>query len=108
MASESFADRLERSKKASGPIVAERVFELSGRPRAVRARFRKPRRDPKTGNHWCTFEVSGMEEVMSFKVWGIDSQQALQLANGNKTKASKLLRISRDTLRYKIKKHGLE
>lgn len=80
MASESFADRLERSKKASGPIVAARVFELSGRPRAVRVRFRKPRRDSKTGNHWCTFEISGLEETMGFNVWGIDSLQALQLA----------------------------
>lgn len=35
-------------------------------------------------------------------------QQALQYANGNKTKASKLLKISRDTLRYKVQKHGLE
>jgi DNA-binding NtrC family response regulator len=35
-------------------------------------------------------------------------QQALQHANGNKTTASKLLKISRDTLRYKVKKHNLE
>jgi hypothetical protein len=81
MASESFADRLERSSKASGPIIAERVFEHEGRPRAVRVRFRKPRRDPKTGDYWCTFEVSGlMPEAMGFKVWGVDSLQALQLA----------------------------
>ncbi len=35
-------------------------------------------------------------------------EQALSLANGNKTKASKLLKISRDTLRYKVKKYNLE
>jgi two-component system response regulator AtoC len=35
-------------------------------------------------------------------------QQALQYANGNKTQASKLLKISRDTLRYKVKKHNLQ
>jgi len=35
-------------------------------------------------------------------------QQALHYANGNKTQASKLLKISRDTLRYKVKKHNLE
>jgi transcriptional regulator with PAS, ATPase and Fis domain len=35
-------------------------------------------------------------------------QQALQYAKGNKTTASKLLKISRDTLRYKVKKHNLE
>ncbi len=80
MASESFADRLERSSKASGPIIAERVFELDGRQRAVRVRIRKPRRDPGTGDHWCTFEVSGLTEAMDFKVWGVDSLQALQLA----------------------------
>ncbi|MFN8005799.1 MAG: sigma-54 dependent transcriptional regulator [Terriglobia bacterium] len=34
--------------------------------------------------------------------------QALQYANNNKTKAAKLLKISRDTLRYKVKKHDLE
>jgi two-component system response regulator AtoC len=34
--------------------------------------------------------------------------QALQYANGNKTKAAKLLRTSRDTLRYKVKKYELE
>ena len=35
-------------------------------------------------------------------------QQALHYANGNKTQASKLLKISRDTLRYKVRKHNLE
>jgi two-component system response regulator AtoC len=34
--------------------------------------------------------------------------QALEYANQNKTKAAKLLKISRDTLRYKVKKYGLE
>jgi two-component system response regulator AtoC len=35
-------------------------------------------------------------------------EQALQYAHGNKTRASRLLKISRDTLRYKVKKHHLE
>ncbi len=35
-------------------------------------------------------------------------QQALEYANQNKTKAAKLLKISRDTLRYKVKKYALE
>jgi len=35
-------------------------------------------------------------------------EQALHYAHGNKTKASRLLKISRDTLRYKVKKHNLE
>jgi two-component system, NtrC family, response regulator AtoC len=34
--------------------------------------------------------------------------QALEYANQNKTKAAKLLKISRDTLRYKVKKYELE
>jgi DNA-binding NtrC family response regulator len=34
--------------------------------------------------------------------------QALEFANGNKTKAAKLLKTSRDTLRYKVKKYALE
>jgi len=80
MASESFADKLERSVKPSGPIVADRLFESGGRAKAVRVRIRKPRRDPKTRNHWCTFEVSGVGEARGFKVWGVDSLQALQLA----------------------------
>ncbi|HZI11083.1 MAG TPA: hypothetical protein VE153_11905 [Myxococcus sp.] len=80
MASESFRKRLERSAKASGPIVAERHFDLDGRVKAVRVRIGKPRRDPKTGNYWCTFAVSGLGRGMSFMVWGVDSLQALQLA----------------------------
>jgi hypothetical protein len=80
MASESFADRMERSVKASGPIVAERIFESNGRAKAVRVRIRKPRRDSKTRDHWCTFDVSGLGEARGFKVWGVDALQALQLA----------------------------
>jgi two-component system response regulator AtoC len=35
-------------------------------------------------------------------------RQALDQARGNKTTAARLLRITRDTLRYKVKKYGLE
>jgi DNA-binding NtrC family response regulator len=35
-------------------------------------------------------------------------RQALEQARGNKTTASRLLRITRDTLRYKVKKYKLE
>jgi two-component system response regulator AtoC len=57
------------------------------------------------GNHLIKLppEGTGLDEVERELI-----QQALQYANGNKTKASKLLRISRDTLRYKVKKHHLE
>ena len=34
--------------------------------------------------------------------------QALDKANSNKAQAAKLLRISYDTLRYQVKKYGLE
>ena len=34
-------------------------------------------------------------------------RQAIQMADGNQTKAAKLLDISRDALRYKLKKLGL-
>ncbi|MEW5976178.1 MAG: sigma-54 dependent transcriptional regulator [Acidobacteriota bacterium] len=48
-------------------------------------------------------EGAGLEEIEKELI-----HQALQLANHNKTKAAKLLRISRDTLRYKVKKYDLE
>lgn len=35
-------------------------------------------------------------------------REALRRANGNQTQAARLLSITRDTLRYKIKKHGLQ
>jgi two-component system response regulator AtoC len=35
-------------------------------------------------------------------------RQALEQARGNKTTAARLLRITRDTLRYKVKKYDLE
>ncbi len=35
-------------------------------------------------------------------------KSALQISNGNKSKAAQLLGISRDTLRYRIEKHNLE
>jgi transcriptional regulator with PAS, ATPase and Fis domain len=35
-------------------------------------------------------------------------KEALVKAEGNQTQAAKLLKITRDTLRYKIKKYGLD
>jgi DNA-binding protein Fis len=46
---------------------------------------------------------AGLEEIEKNLL-----EQALQYSHGNKTRASKLLKISRDTLRYKVKKHNLE
>jgi DNA-binding NtrC family response regulator len=34
--------------------------------------------------------------------------QALQLAEGNRTKAAKLLGLSRDTFRYRVEKFGID
>ena len=48
-------------------------------------------------------EGAGLEEIEKNLL-----EQALHYAHGNKTKASRLLKISRDTLRYKVKKHNLE
>ncbi len=48
-------------------------------------------------------EGAGLEDIERELI-----RQALEYTNSNKTKASKLLRISRDTLRYKVKKYDLE
>ncbi|HEX2522095.1 MAG TPA: sigma-54 dependent transcriptional regulator [Terriglobia bacterium] len=48
-------------------------------------------------------EGAGLEEIEKNLL-----EQALQYSHGNKTRASKLLKISRDTLRYKVKKHNLQ
>ena len=48
-------------------------------------------------------EGAGLEDIEKNLL-----EQALQYAHGNKTRASRLLKISRDTLRYKVKKHHLE
>jgi DNA-binding NtrC family response regulator len=47
-------------------------------------------------------EGAGLEEIEKNLL-----EQALHYSHGNKTKASRLLKISRDTLRYKVKKHNL-
>jgi two-component system response regulator AtoC len=48
------------------------------------------------------------DEIMSLRDMELDLiKRALKKANNNKTKAAKLLGISRDVLRYKMKKYGL-
>ncbi len=47
-------------------------------------------------------EGAGLDEIEKKLL-----EQAMEYAHGNKTKASKLLKISRDTFRYKVKKHNL-
>lgn len=75
-----FVNRLERSDDVSGPVVAERTFEFEGRPDALQVRLRQPHRDSDTDNYWCTLELIGTPETTRFKLWGVDSLQALQLA----------------------------
>ena len=56
------------------------------------------------------------DESLSIPAQGIDLyevekdliRRALAKAGGNQTQASRLLSITRDTLRYKMKKYGLE
>jgi len=35
-------------------------------------------------------------------------EQALRRTDGNKTRAAQLLGLTRDTLRYRLEKHGIE
>lgn len=75
------ATRLPRGTRPTGPIVAERRFELADRPGLqASVRIRKPARDQRTGNYKCSVEWIRPEERELFELWGIDSMQALQLA----------------------------
>jgi hypothetical protein len=75
------ATRLPRGTRPTGPIVAERRFELADRPGLqASVRIRKPARDRRTGNYKCSVEWIRPEERELFELWGIDSMQALQLA----------------------------
>ena len=49
-----------------------------------------------------TAEVGSLEEQEKILI-----MRALETAGGNQSQAARLLRIGRDALRYKIKKHGL-
>ncbi len=61
---------------------------------------------PGLGLPWAS--TNGEEPSLSLEAQEVDLlRQALQRANGNQTQAARLLSITRDTLRYKIKKHGL-
>ncbi|MDP6777894.1 MAG: sigma-54 dependent transcriptional regulator [Candidatus Latescibacteria bacterium] len=62
-------------------------------------------------------EVSGLGEIrIALPPWGIALEDverrlieaALDLAQGNVTRAAQLLHVSRDTLRYRVGKHGLQ
>ena len=75
------ATRLPRGVRPSGPILAERRFELLSRPGAhASIRIRRPARDPRTGNFKCSVEWIHPQERELFELWGLDSMQALQLA----------------------------
>ncbi len=75
------ASRLPRGNRPSGPIMAERRFELVNRPGLhASIRLRRPAKDPRTGNFKCSVEWIRPQERELFELWGIDSMQALQLA----------------------------
>lgn len=98
------ATRLPRGTKPSGPIVAERQFELTDRPaeHAI-VRIRKPARDAKTGNYKCSVEWIRPDEQELFELWGVDSMQALQLAI---RAAGELTGTSADSLHWSAGQDG--
>jgi transcriptional regulator with PAS, ATPase and Fis domain len=55
-----------------------------------------------------TGDAAGGDELDLNKVQVKMIQNALEQTSGNQTHAAKLLGISRDTLRYRLKKHGLK
>jgi len=83
------------------------IVHLNGHPESqpVTAGKSEQPLSVKTGS---SFEIDIPEEGLSLT--GLEKQvikQALDMAENNQTRASKLLKISRDTLRYKIKKYKL-
>lgn len=73
--------RLMRGTRPSGPILAERRFELAGKPgQRASIRVRAPAKDARTGSYRCSVEWVHSGEKELFELWGIDSMQALQLA----------------------------
>lgn len=73
--------RLPRGRRPTGPIMAERRFELTGQPsQRASIRVRRPIKDPRTGNYKCSVEWIHSGERELFELWGIDSMQALHLA----------------------------
>lgn len=75
------ATRLMRGTRPTGPILAERQYEIAGKPgqRAL-IRVRKPARGSRRGDYRCSVEWIRPEEKDLFECWGIDSMQALQQA----------------------------
>jgi two-component system, NtrC family, response regulator AtoC len=86
-------------------LVDRDVIDLNQLPIRIADPAARTPLQPAQGNHVVKLpaEGAGLDDIERELI-----HQALQQANGNKTKASKLLRVSRDTLRYKIKKHNLE
>ena len=92
------ATRHPRGTKPSGPVIAERRFELIGRPgEHALVRIRRPAKDRRTGNYRCSVEWIRAEEQELFELWGIDSMQALQLAI---KAAGELSKLHEDSLHW--------
>ena len=52
--------------------------------------------------------VSTMPTTGNLPALAIDPRIILETAEGNKAKAAKLLHITREKFRYKLKKHGID
>jgi len=63
-----------------------------------------------THNHTPTAPlITTKEEKLSLKDLEVECiKRALQLAKGNQKKAAEILNITRDTLRYRLKKFGIK
>ena len=97
---------LETMSELQADSLPGEIVHLNGHSEARRAEAAE---GPSPGEKPVSpFEIEIPEEGLSLS--GLEKQvikQALNMAENNQTKASKLLKISRDTLRYKIKKYRL-
>ncbi len=86
-----------------------RMLSVASLPAAVRGKFSaeqtdRPERDARAGG--TSFELP-LEDMSLEEMEKHALQQAMIRAGGNQTKAARLLKMSRDTLRYRLKKFGL-
>lgn len=89
--------------------VVERAMILENKPKLTTEDLPREIRDPSRDRPASVPEGFRLPE-MGFPLKDIENEmvrQALDKSRGNQTRAAKLLSISRDALRYKMKKYGL-